>query len=122
MALGLSVQMRRLLVGMLSLAVAMPLMLAGIVLSFFAAMRITGVAPDEKSWTAVGLAMLFVPLAALLGCMLGYALLLFAFRVMGREEWFETPEEFAASRRSAPFQWVRTLIGRLLPPFERISQ
>jgi xanthine/uracil permease len=60
--------------------------------------------------------MMLVPFAVLLGCMLAYALLLVAFRAVGREEWFETPEEFTASRPSAPFRWVRTFVHRLLPP------
>lgn len=108
--------LHRFLAFLVSIAFAIPFFVVGIVATGMLVAVVFGIGPHDKSWAAIGLFTLLMPVAVLAFGLVGYALLLVLLRATNLDRWYE---KHAPAGKSSwidtPYNWVRSAVDRVIP-------
>jgi hypothetical protein len=113
---SLAAWLHRVLALLVTMTFSLPFFVIGIVATMILVMQLLGIGPHDKSWAALGLFTLLVPVGTLASGLVGYALLLVLLRATKLEHWYEqqTPAR-KPSWMDLPYAWVRSGVDRLVP-------
>jgi hypothetical protein len=108
--------LHRVLAFLVTMAFSLPFFLVGIVATGMLVMLLLGIGPHDKSWAALGLFTLLVPVGIFAFGLVGYALLLVLLRVAKLDRWYERQIPVGKpSWMDIPYAWVREAVDRLIP-------